>query len=42
MKIYLKRDSKTHRWVLRVGKNTKYFKNIECALCIISEIKAFN
>lgn len=42
MKTYLKYDGKTRRWFLRVGKNTKYFNNIECALCIISEIKAFN
>lgn len=42
MKIYLKHDSKTHRWVLKFGKNTKYFNYIESALCCISEIKAFN
>lgn len=42
MKTYLKYDGKTRRWFLRFGKNTKYFKNIENALCCMSEIKAFN
>lgn len=41
MKIYLKHDGKTHRWVLRFGRNTAFFKTSKGAIKFINEVKAF-
>lgn len=41
MKIYLKHDGKTHRWVVRIGRNTAFFKTSKYALRFINDVKAF-
>lgn len=42
MKIYLKRDGKTHRWIARIGECMVSFKTSKGAIKFINEVKAVN